>query len=215
MKIEPVTYIWMSVYAINFELPEISKKWTLDFSDPNLPQLGLFHPDFVCKSSFRVISMVKMVISDQSKPIYLIFEKKKNQNFKNSKFVHRPFIIHKNRNKTSIPPILKSNSTSFLFNNIFGEIKGKKVIHWRVPGGNGRHVLILSWRCNLSIYLDIHVYYLDIQAITTLLCFILVFMCCFLLFIQFSKLQLLSWKVTCSGTQNTMAPRVLDLQGWD
>ena len=28
-------------------------------------------------------------------------------------------------------------------------------------------------------------------------------------------LQLLSWKVTCSGTQKPKAPRVLDLQGWD
>ena len=37
------------------------------------------------------------------------------------------FIIHKNGNKTSIQPILKSNSTSFMFNNIFCEIKGKKL----------------------------------------------------------------------------------------
>ena len=76
MKIEPVTYIWMFVYAINFEQPEMSKKWTLDFSGPNLSQLGLFHPYFVCKGSFRVISMIKMVILDKSKQIYLIFEKK-------------------------------------------------------------------------------------------------------------------------------------------
>ena len=72
MKIEPVTYIWMFVYVLNFELPEMPKKWTLDFSGPNLPQLGLFHPYFVCKSSFRVISMIKIVILDQSKPISLI-----------------------------------------------------------------------------------------------------------------------------------------------
>ena len=64
MKIEPVTYIWMFVYAMNFELPEMSKKWTLDFSGLNLPQLGLFDPYFVCKSSFRVISMIKIVILD-------------------------------------------------------------------------------------------------------------------------------------------------------
>ena len=43
--------------------------------------------------------MMKMVILDQSKPIYLIFEKK-------SKFVNITFIIHKNGNKTSIRPIL-------------------------------------------------------------------------------------------------------------
>ena len=59
-----------------------------------------------------------MVILDQSKPIYIIFEKK-NQNFKNPKFVHSMFIIHKNRNNTGIQPILKSNSTSFIFNDIF------------------------------------------------------------------------------------------------
>ena len=48
------------------------------------------------------------------------------------------FIIHKNRNKTSIQPILKSTSKSFMFNNIFCEMKGKKVIHW--GGGSwGNH----------------------------------------------------------------------------
>ena len=66
-------------------------------------------------------------------------------------------------------PILKSNSTSFMFNNIFCEMKGKKVIHF-----NGGTVQIVSWKCNFGIYLDIQVYYLDIQAITTLLCLILV-----------------------------------------
>ena len=47
------------------------------------------------------------------------------------------FIIYKNGNKTSQQPILKSNFTSFMFNNIFCEMKGKKVIHWGVPGGMG------------------------------------------------------------------------------
>ena len=37
------------------------------------------------------------------------------------------FIIHKNGNKTSKQPILKSNSTSFMFNNIFCEMNGKKL----------------------------------------------------------------------------------------
>ena len=64
------------------------------------------------------------------------------------------------------------NFTSFMFNNIFCEIKGKKVIHWGVE--NGRTVLISSWKSNFSIYLDIQVYYLDIEAITTLLCLLLV-----------------------------------------
>ena len=40
------------------------------------PALGLFHPYFVCKSSCRVISMIKMVILYQNKPILLIFGKK-------------------------------------------------------------------------------------------------------------------------------------------
>ena len=49
------------------------------------------------------------------------------------------FIIHKNRNKTRVQPILKSNSTSSMFHNIFCEMKGEKVIHWRRPGGMGNH----------------------------------------------------------------------------
>ena len=65
----------MFVYAINFELPEDQK---VKFR-PNLPQLGLFHPYFVSKSCFTVISMIKMVIWDQSKPISIIFEKIKSK----------------------------------------------------------------------------------------------------------------------------------------
>ena len=53
-------------------------------------------------------------------------------------------------------------------------MNGKEVIHWGRPGGNGGPVLISSWKCNFSIYLDIQVYYLDIQAITTFLCLLLV-----------------------------------------
>ena len=53
-------------------------------------------------------------------------------------------------------------------------MKGEKVIHRGEPGGNGRPVLISSWKCNFGIYLDIQVYYLDIQTITTLLCLILI-----------------------------------------
>ena len=82
--------------------------------------------------------------------------------------------------------------------------------------GNGGTIQIASWKCNFGIYLDIQVYYLDIQvyyldiqvyyldiqAITRLLC---------LLFIQFSTLQLLSWKVTFSGTQKPTPPTVFNL----
>ena len=72
--------------------------------------------------------MKKMVILDQIKPISL-YLKKKNPKFKNPKFISCTFIIHKNGNKTCIQPILKSNSTSFMFNKFFCEMKGKKVIH--------------------------------------------------------------------------------------
>ena len=59
-----------------------------------------------------------------------------------------------------------------MFNIIFYEMKGKKVIHCeRGPGGNCPNYI---WKFNFSIYLDIQVYYLDIQAITTLLGLLLV-----------------------------------------
>ena len=47
-------------------------------------------------------------------------------------------------------------------------MKGKKVIHWGGTWGNGGTVQIASWKCYFSIYLDI-------QAITTLLCLPLFF----------------------------------------
>ena len=65
-----------------------------------------------------------MVILDQSKPISLYLK------IKTSKFLNCMFIIHKNGNKTSIQPILKLNSTSFMSNNIYGQMNIKKVIHW-------------------------------------------------------------------------------------
>ena len=74
MEIEPVTYIWMFVYVINFELPEMAKSRSFGLFRPNLPQLGLFHSYFVSKTSFRVISMIKIIIWDQSKPISLILK---------------------------------------------------------------------------------------------------------------------------------------------
>ena len=63
-------------------------------------------------------------------------------------------------------PILKSKSTSFMFNKNFCKM-GKK--SYPVGGRTGGMVQIASWKCNFSIYLDIQVYYLDIKAITTLL----------------------------------------------
>ena len=75
-----------------------------------------------------------MVILYQRNPISLYLKIKKSK-FKNPKLVNCMFIIHKNGNKTSIHPILKSNSTSFIFNKTICEMKGKKVIHWN--GGLG------------------------------------------------------------------------------
>ena len=70
------------VYAMNFELPEDQKVKFWLFR-PNLPQLGLFHKYFLCKSCFRGISMIKMGIWDQSKPIplYLKIKKFKIKNY--------------------------------------------------------------------------------------------------------------------------------------
>ena len=119
------------------------KKWGLRLFRHNRPQLGLFHPYFVSKSCFKVISIIKTIILDQSKPISLMCEKIKSY-CKNPKFVHSTFIIHKNGNKTSIQSILKSNSTYFMFNNSFCDIKDKKVTHWGGLGGNGGTVLISS-----------------------------------------------------------------------
>ena len=73
---------------------------------------------FCMKCSFREISMIKMVILDHSKPMSLI-------------------IIHKNGNKTSIQPILKSNSTSFTFKNIFCQMNIKKITHGEGLGEGG------------------------------------------------------------------------------
>ena len=94
-------------------------------------------------------------------------------------------------------------------------MKDKKVIHWWGAMGNEGTVLISSCKCSDSIYLDIQVYYLDIQAITPLLAFYWIFMCWFLLFIHFSILQPLSWKVTFSSTQKPTPPTVFNLQASD
>ena len=91
------------------------KFWTFQ---TNLRELGLFHPYFVCKCCFKKISMIKIVILNQSKSISLIL-KIENRKFKNPKFVNCTFIINKNGNKRSIQPILKSDSASFIINNIF------------------------------------------------------------------------------------------------
>ena len=113
------------------------KKWSFGLFRPNLHELGLFHPYFVCKCSFREISMIKMIILDQSKPISLILKMKKKKNSKIRHLYISRLLFHKNGNKKSIRPIPKSNSTSFIFNNIFCEMNIKKVIHWGVRGESG------------------------------------------------------------------------------
>ena len=52
----------------------MAKHLSFVFFRSNLRELGLFNPDFVCKCSFREISMMKMVILDQSKKISLILK---------------------------------------------------------------------------------------------------------------------------------------------
>ena len=64
-------------YAMIFELPEVAKNEILDFSRPTCVSYGYFILYFVCKCSFREISMIKMVILDQSKPISLYLKIKK------------------------------------------------------------------------------------------------------------------------------------------
>ena len=79
MKIEPVTCIWMFVCAVNFSAARNGKKWNFGLFRPNLCELGLFHPYFVNKFNFREISIIKIVILDQSKPISLILKIKKSK----------------------------------------------------------------------------------------------------------------------------------------
>ena len=84
MKIEPLTCIWMFVCAMNFRAARNNQKLTFLLFRPNQSELGLFYPYFVWKCSFREISMIKIFILDQNKPIWLILKikKSKNQKFK-------------------------------------------------------------------------------------------------------------------------------------
>ena len=70
-------HVWLACHVCvcdKFWAARNLKKWSLGLFRPNLPLLGLFHLYFVCKSSFRVMSMIKIVILDQSKPILLILK---------------------------------------------------------------------------------------------------------------------------------------------
>ena len=68
-----------------------------DFSGSTCVSLGYFIQYFVCKCCFSEISMLKMVISDQSKAISLYLKIKKNP-----EYVNCTFITHKNGYKTSV-----------------------------------------------------------------------------------------------------------------
>ena len=74
MKIEPVTCIWMFVCMMNFWAARNGKKWNFGLFRPNLREFGLFHPYIEGKWSFTEISMIKIVILDQSKPISQMFK---------------------------------------------------------------------------------------------------------------------------------------------
>ena len=73
----------------------MAKSEVLDFSGLTCMSWGYFIQYFVCKCSFREISMTKIVILDQSKPILLIL---KNKKFQNLIFVNCTFIIYENGN---------------------------------------------------------------------------------------------------------------------
>ena len=68
----------MLVFAMNFELPEDQKVkfWTFQAQPASVMVISSI---FVSKSCFRIISMIKMLIWDQSKAISLIFEKIKSK----------------------------------------------------------------------------------------------------------------------------------------
>ena len=81
--------------------------------------------------------------------------------------------------------------------------------------GNGGTIQIASWKCNFGIYLDIQVYYLDIKAITTLLCLILVLYVLVPSIDSFFYLITALLKSEVSGTQKPTPPTVFNLQASD
>ena len=76
----------------------MAKNEILDFSGSTCVSYGYFIHYFVCKCSFREISMTKIVILDQSNPIKLYLKIKK-MNIQKSEICKLPVIIHKNGNK--------------------------------------------------------------------------------------------------------------------
>ena len=75
------------------------------------------------------------------------------------------FIIHKNGKNTSILPILISNSTSFMFHNIFSEMNIKKVVS---------SPILKKWGDLPHFLLEVELLvFTNIQAISTLVCLLL------------------------------------------
>ena len=133
-KIEPVTGIWIFVCTMNFWAARNGKNWNFGLVRPNLHELGLFHLYFLYKCSFREISIIKIVILDQSKQMSLILKMEKSK-IQNSK-ICKLYVYYSQKwklDKYTIPT--QSDSTSFMFNNIFCEKNIEKVIHW--GGGPG------------------------------------------------------------------------------
>ena len=95
-----------------------------------------------------------MVIWGQNKLIWLILKKIKFK-IQTSKFIiQSTFIIHKNRKKISIQPILKSYSTSFMIYNFFSGMNIKIVNHVYFWGGEVVEFPVFT----------------NIQSISTLVC---------------------------------------------
>ena len=129
------------------------------------------------------------------------------------KIVNCTFIIH----KTSIQPIRKSNSTSFMINNIFCEMNIKNVTHWGVGGwGKWGTVIISPWKCNYQYLLQFSTFpYL----ISTLVCILLnnnwLLMCNYKFFYNTCLYKPLSWKVMFPVTSKPTSHTVLNLQASD
>ena len=77
-------------------------------------------------------------------------------------------------------------------------------------------ILISSWKCNYQYLLDIQVYYLDIQAISLLVCILLndnlFFMCNYTFFYNTCLYKPLSWKLTFPVTSKPTPLTVFNLQ---
>ena len=147
----------MFVYAMNFWAARNSKKWNFRHFRPNLRELGLFHLYFVCKCSFREISMFKMIILDQNKLIWLIFKNRK------SKIYKLCFLFIKMEIRQVYNPFYDQILNHLCSIRFFVRFILRKLS----TGGNGGTVLIRSWKCNYSIYMNV-------QAMSTLLCLLLV-----------------------------------------